>query len=478
MVNDIEVVSAFDFAGRPEESFGSPRETPWRGDIPYSNYLRTAVEHLQEMDANVPQSDWRYGVYRFQIDLIQRGYLQSFHLETGRPIRSRLSFPVGGDQVLNPVFYRFDEPEEHYFIIGFHPPRLVGVFFPERRLMVTLMNHDHPVLTEGWEPARMAMSCVMLEELMRVNPDSVDRYRAAEETHRLTLTQAFHPNAGHQLREEFPMLWKLYTQTDSDAALLTGQHDVLGLADRLPTRIERESVHFNDPEVPWEVNYFQAAMERGLLVGRIGCSSHMPQNMQLALQDSFFAQHPEYHAQIAGQLAGHWPVIWLTLRTHNRRWVGEGEHLKKLTESVLDRYPKAAFMLDGLPDCRPTADQINSGLAPVADMVGCSFTEAQACFSLCDAYVMPYSNSCAMHMVDPRPGVVHGLKGWIPDEPFEPARTENPILAHVVHGTKHLTGNDTYDAWVTTCDYDLSPEPVIESLLEVLSGLPERVSTT
>ena len=135
-------------------------------------------------------------------------------------------------------------------------------------------------------------------------------------------------------------------------------------------------------------------------------------------------------------------------------------------------------MLDGMPDCRSSADEIRSAAVPVVDLGGCSFTEAQACFSLCDSYVMPYSNSCAMHMVDPRPGVVHGLKGWIPDEPFEPARTEKPILARVVHGTKSLTGNDTYDAWVTTCDYALDAEPVIDSLLGVLSELPERVSTT
>ena len=478
MVNDIEVVSAFDFTGRREESFGSARETPWRETVPYSKHLRTAVEHLQEMDANVPQSDWRYGVYRFQIDLIQRGYFQSFHLETGQPIQTRQSFPVGGDMVLNPVFYRFEEPEEHYFVVGFHPPRLVGVFFPKRRLMVTLMNHDHPVLTEGWEPARMAMSCVMLEELQQVNPESVERYCAEAESNRLTLTQAFHPNAGHQLREEFPLLWKLFHQTEMDVSLLTGQHDVLGLADRLPVRVEREQVDFKDPATPWEVNYFQAAMERGLLMGRIGCSSHMPEEMQQALQTSFRDQHPDTRAQAAEQLAGHWPVVWLTLRAHNRKWVGQGAYLKQLAEAVLARYPKAAFMLDGMPDCRSSADEIRSAAVPVVDLVGCSFTEAQACFSLCDSYVMPYSNSCAMHMVDPRPGVVHGLKGWIPDEPFEPARTEKPILARVVHGTKSLTGNDTYDAWVTTCDYALDAEPVIDSLLGVLSELPERVSTT
>jgi len=74
--------------------------------------------------------------------------------------------------------------------------------------------------------------------------------------------------------------------------------------------------------------------------------------------------------------------------------------------------------------------------------------------------------------------VVHGLKGWIPDEPFEPAITENKVLARVVHGVKRETGDADYDAWVTTCDYELDAVPVVSSLLEVLAELPERVSTT
>ena len=47
----------------PEAYFGSARETPWREGLPYANGLRTAVEHLQEMDGDLPHSDWRYGVY-------------------------------------------------------------------------------------------------------------------------------------------------------------------------------------------------------------------------------------------------------------------------------------------------------------------------------------------------------------------------------------------------------------------------------
>ena len=40
------------------------------------------------------------------------------------------------------------------------------------------------------------------------------------------------------------------------------------------------------------------------------------------------------------------------------------------------------------------------------------------------------------------------------------------------------TGNENYDARVTTCDYELDSESVISALLEVLAELPERVSTS
>mgnify|MGYP000088321103 FL=1 len=204
----------------------------------------------------------------------------------------------------------------------------------------------------------------------------------------------------------------------------------------------------------------------------------MPLEMQQALQAGFRAEHPEAFDEIQKKFKNYWPVVWLTLREHNRKWIGEGVHLRRLAETVTAKYPKAGFILDGLPDVRESADEILASQATVIDCIGSRFTEAQACFYLADAYVMPYSNSCTLHMVNPRPGVVHGLKGWIPDEPFEPAATESPVMARVVHGVKCETGNESYDAWVTTCDYQLDSEPVISALLEVLAELPERVSTS
>ena len=474
---DIAVLEAFDFSNDPGLSFGQANSTPWRDDIPYSAGLRRALAHFQEAIPDLPHADWRYGVYRFQIDLVQRGYLQSFHLETGQTITTRCSLPAQGDTVLNPVFYRFEEPEEHYFIVGFHPPRLVGFYFPKRKQVVSIMNHAHPVLQQGWEPARLAMSCRMLEELMRGREAEVGAYCADEANHRVVLTQSFHPNAGHQLREEFPLLWKLFSENPAAATVLTGPFDHLGLASQLPEEVARESISLDESEVPWAITFFDAVLERGLLVGRMGCRSHMPAAMQAALQTGFRRQHPAEHAQMRAALRGRWPVIWLTLRAHNRKWVDEAAHLSRLIEEITTQYPDAAFILDGTGDVRANADTLLQTGAHIVDAVGRSFTEALACFSLCDCYVMPYSNSCALHMVDPRPGVVHGLKGWIPDEPFEPASTEEKVLARVVPGTKHPTGNETYDAWVTTCDYDLSGDRVVSELLDVLAGLPPRDST-
>ncbi len=477
-VTDITVLEAFDFSDCPGVSFGEAHQTPWRTDIPYPDGLRRALVHFQEIESDLPHADWRHGMYRFQIDLVQRGYLQSFHLETGRAINTRCSLPAHGDTVLNPVFYRFDDPEEHYLIVGFHPPRLVGFYFPKRKQVVSIMNHAHPVLQMGWEPARLAMSCRMLEELMLGREPAMAAYCEGEANHRLVLTQSFHPNAGHQLREEFPMLWKLFSRNKSAAALMTGPFDILGLEQQLPADVARESISLDESEVPWAVTFFDAVLERGLLVGRMGCHSHMPTAMQAALQEGFRRRHPAEHAQMRAELAGRWPVVWLTLRAHNRKWVDEGAHLGRLVEAVTEKYPRAAFVLDGMGDVRGSADEVLQSGGHLVDAVGRSFTEALACFSLCDSYVMPYSNSCALHMVDPRPGVVHGLKGWIPDEPFEPAKTEEKVLARVVHGVKHPTGNESYDAWVTTCDYDLSGDLVLSTLLEVLAELSPLESTT
>ena len=58
-------------------------------------------------------------------------------------------------------------------------------------------------------------------------------------------------------------------------------------------------------------------------------------------------------------------MVWLTLREHNRKWVGEGAHLRQLVDAVTAKYPKAAFILDGLPDVRGSADEIMASNARV-----------------------------------------------------------------------------------------------------------------
>jgi len=273
------------------------------------------------------------------------------------------------------------------------------------------------------------------------------------------------------------MLWKFFNENESATRILTGPFDILDLSQQLPAEVLREDITLDESEAPWAVTFFDAVLERGLLVGRMGCNSHMPATMQAALQEGFRRRHPAEYAQMRAELRNRWPVVWLTLRQHNRKWEDEGAHLSRLVKAVTAKYPRAAFVLDGMGDVRASANEILKTRTHIVDAVGCSFTEALACFSLCDSYVMPYSNSCALHMVDPRPGVVHGLKGWIPDEPFEPANTEEKVLARVVHGEKKPSGNESYDAWVTTCDYDLSGDLVLATLLEVLAELAPRDST-
>ena len=91
---DIAVLEAFDFSSCPGVSFGEANRTPWRAGIPYPEGLRRALVHFQELEPELPHADWRHGMYRFQIDLVQRGYLQSFHLETGQAITTRCSLPT------------------------------------------------------------------------------------------------------------------------------------------------------------------------------------------------------------------------------------------------------------------------------------------------------------------------------------------------------------------------------------------------
>ena len=139
-------------------------------------------------------------------------------------------------------------------------------------------------------------------------------------------------------------------------------------------KISMETNHQNSVSV----KYFMAVLERGLTLGRMGCSSHMPAAMQAALHENFREEHDAAHEQLCTELGVHSPVIWLTLRQHNRKWVDEGARLRQLVEAVLQQHPNAAFILDGMPDTRVSADAIMASCKAVFDRVGVSFTESQA----------------------------------------------------------------------------------------------------
>jgi hypothetical protein len=84
---------------------------------------------------------------------------------------------------------------------------------------------------------------------------------------------------------------------------------------------------------------------------------------------------------------------------------------------MLTRWPDACVIMDGVESSHDLASDIIASVADpdrCIDAIGIPLLESMVLFSMCDFFLMPYSNSASFAFVFEKNGIFHGLSGFVP----------------------------------------------------------------
>ena len=448
-------------------------ENPVDPDTPYSENVSRIVRYYNEASNTEDYEDVDYGVKTYIIDALAVQAMRSYCLECGKEIHSSESYPIFISGFGSPIFYRFSCCLDYYHIIGFQPPSLMGIFIPESRSVLSFFNYDHPVARAHWSTGVFTRNVTGLYAMLSKHQGLVSRFRASRAERKLCLAVCFCCNLGHQFREELPMLYKRLTLVgDADPTdYILGPYQFLSVSTMLQGGNLICSYDDRDPaQLADEV--FRDALYRDRFMVLPCSADHIPDSMAAGVIDSAEAEESRFYDSICREVGSRNPVIWFTLRSHMRYWVDQLDGHEQIIRRVKEKYPDAAFIMDGMERERPLVQQLMGRFDDNSFIYNCAGTnvrQALLIFRLATAFVMPYSNSAFLTMILPKPGIFHGIRGWFSEPTLTLVPRANPIDYVSVVGDCVPSGNPTYDADVHTANYTVDAGHITEKLFELLA---------
>lgn len=427
-------------------------------------------ERLTALGLPIPAFDPRLPA--FQQAALTAGAVSAPCPWCGKPAASRESYPVFINAFDQPVFYRFACCGEFFLIAAKSPQAKVALWLPESRALTSFVEYRrYPHNHDYYGAAQFQEWLKLFHRLSEGEAELVAAYRAGQATRRTALALGFVFNFGHHVSDELSALPFVPALGQG-----RGPHSVLGPFDFFdagkvfaaelgpaPLRVQAQGA-----ETPPEL--FRLALRENLFVTRLSHTAPLQETVAQRLMDAAALRcTPELLPRME-QSSRCRPLVWVTLRSHNRAWRGQAAGLAQVLNALRREHPGLGVVFDGLEAERPVLKETLAALEPglpAFDGLGTTLFEALAWARHADFFIAPLGNGAGITSIANKPGVVHTHEEWGKAEPFCVNRRENCILALPVTGRTIATpGEDIYSA-----DYELDWPAVLDAARSVLSGL-------
>jgi hypothetical protein len=136
--------------------------------------------------------------------------------------------------------------------------------------------------------------------------------------------------------------------------------------------------------------------------------------------------------QEVGESKKHFPLLWITLRSHHRAWVSQVEGIARLIEKLSHEYCDLGVIFDGVPAEKGNMDKIISLIPPTVktyNALDCNIYETMVWVHAPDLFVAPYGAGGIFLSIANKRGIYHTNKEWSQAEPILPGPRENCTLA-------------------------------------------------
>ena len=350
---------------------------------------------------------------KFQLDMVEEGYIYAICPSTGRILRSNRSFVPGENDA---VFYRFVGNEVFYLITGRADQGFskLCLYFPRTELIVVLWY-----LLSNREQTFNHFKTHLVTNYERIKAYILNNRKPQK------IALVTYPHFAHHLWNELSGIYKLYESNSwykVDRFLVVSEP--LGCIDEIFPEIPSQKIE----RIRWN-EMIEEFLDNNYFCIRFGYNYIKEDLAHRIYQISLKKCSPAFLAEIEKAKQKHFPLFWISIRLGNRTWVSQTEGIANIIKSLSKQFPNLGVVIDGfsLPERRDglikpeheatitkekaVVRRILSLLTPeikVYDTVGCMLYESIVWAHAIDLYLAHHGT--IQHKVGwtaNKPGVVH-----------------------------------------------------------------------
>ena len=167
----------------------------------------------------------------------------------------------------------------------------------------------------------------------------------------------------------------------------------------------------------------------------------------------------------------HHPLVWVTLRTHNRVWLSQKEGLANILNKLCEDFPNLGVIFDGTPRETQLMSEINALLDPgitVFNGLNCSKEQTIVWTHQIDFFIAPHAAGSNFTTIANKPGITHTHSKWAKNEPYHINRRENGALAYPIPVIRDEDNDDQF-----ACNYEVGWKDIYDltaKLIEMTEG--------
>ena len=251
---------------------------------------------------------------------------------TGKVLKSSCSFVPGTNDSL--VFYRFVGHEVFYLITG-RPAFMfskICLYFPRIELIVGLL----PL------PLSVKQKFNEFKTCMVTNWENVKSYIFSNRDAKI-VAQVNTDHFAHHLMNDLSGIYKLYEagslgKIDKFLAIA----EPLGQIDKIFSEIPSEKI-----ERIQRKNIFEEVLKNNYFVVTVGLNNVKEDLANRIYQASLKYCSSTFLAEVEKAKKSHFPLLWVTIRLHNRTWVSQIQGIANLIKKLSEKFPNLGVVIDG-----------------------------------------------------------------------------------------------------------------------------------
>lgn len=349
-------------------------------------------------------------------------------------------------QEREPLFYLFDGDPKFYLIFSSAQGVFTAVYIPQFSTLISFRTSSsrdvggintntndqdfNRAVIESWVASFNLLSKWYADETRSYLESPADKP---------ALIVGFKHNRGHHVYHDLKSLDLLRDAglEPSRTALLCGPADYFDIQSLFPDLnivdiVDGSETVFSETEIPepFRIKFSAAArlFERGLndrlFPIHVTYEGDIPQNLKRRILERAENQCSEQFLDGLRQAEDCLPLVWITLRDHNRVWVEQEDGLAQLIDSLYSNYPEVGVVFDGFPAVADLMTRIVNKLRhPVKtyDALNCAQFETLMWCRRVDFYVSPFGDGVvSLAVADVKRGVMHTHEAFAQRNNFFP----------------------------------------------------------